>query len=159
MKNLNDLLKRLLDHNIDFVLIGGFAGVVHGSTQVTQDLDICAVLSEDQIKKLRAALKDLSPIHRMNKNAKISFLEKPQKGEKIQNLYLETEAGILDVIQEVAGVGDFKTLKQNADEIELFGKLCKVISLDDLIKVKKTLNRNKDKSILPELLALKKSKS
>lgn len=37
MKNLNDLLKRLLNHKIDIVLIGGFAGVVHGSTQVTQD--------------------------------------------------------------------------------------------------------------------------
>jgi predicted nucleotidyltransferase len=158
MKNLNDLLKRLLDNDVDFVLIGGFAGVIHGATQVTQDLDICAVLSEDQIEKLRNALKDLSPIHRMNKQAKISFLERPRKGEAIQNLYLETNAGVLDVIQEVAEVGDFKALKQNADEVELFGKRCKVISLDDLIKVKKNLKRGKDKSILEELLAIKKSK-
>lgn len=159
MKNLNDLLKRLLDHNIDFVLIGGFAGVVHGATQVTQDLDICAVLSEAQIEKLREALKDLSPTHRMNPQAKISFLERPKKGESIQNLYLQTEAGILDVIQQVSGIGDFNILKQNADEVILFEKRCKVISLDDLIQVKKTLNRTKDKSILVELLALKKSKS
>lgn len=159
MKNLNDLLKRLLDNEIDFVLIGGFAGVVHGATQVTQDLDICAILSEDQIEKLRYALKDLSPIHRMNRQAKISFLERPQKGEILQNLCLETTAGVLDVIQEVIGVGDFNTLKKNSDEIELFGKRCKVISLDDLIIAKKNLNRDKDKSILNELLALKKSKT
>lgn len=159
MKNLSDLLKRLLDHKIDFILIGGFAGVVHGATQVTQDLDICAVLSDDQIEKLREALKDLSPIHRMNKSAEISFLDKPQKGEAVQNLYLQTEAGILDIIQEVTAVGDFEKLKRNALEIEFQGKKCKVISIDDLILVKKTLGRTKDKLLLEELLTLKKQKN
>ena len=40
MQNLNQLLKILIQADIDFVLIGGYAGVVHGVTGLTRDLDI-----------------------------------------------------------------------------------------------------------------------
>jgi len=39
---LNRLIERLSDAGIDFVVVGGFAGVLHGSTLVTRDLDVCA---------------------------------------------------------------------------------------------------------------------
>lgn len=42
-KNLNLLLKALLEADLEFVLIGGYAAVVHGSSQVTRDLDLCAL--------------------------------------------------------------------------------------------------------------------
>ncbi len=45
MQNLSDLLQRLHDHDVEFVLVGGFAAVLHGSMQVTQDLDICCHFS------------------------------------------------------------------------------------------------------------------
>jgi hypothetical protein len=44
MQSLSHLLQRLADSGVDFVVIGGFAGVLHGSALVTRDLDICAVL-------------------------------------------------------------------------------------------------------------------
>ncbi len=53
VENLKELLKTLLEHKIDFVLIGGFATSVHGSTLVTQDLDTCAAITEEQVAKLR----------------------------------------------------------------------------------------------------------
>lgn len=55
-KNLNLLLKALLEADLEFVLIGGYAAVVHGSSQVTRDLDLCAVLSPSNIEKLRHCL-------------------------------------------------------------------------------------------------------
>lgn len=45
MKNLNNLLTVLLENTIDFVLIGGFAGALYGSSLVTKDIDICMDLS------------------------------------------------------------------------------------------------------------------
>ena len=42
MVQLNRLIERLSDAGIDFVVVGGFAGVLHGSTLVTRDLDVCA---------------------------------------------------------------------------------------------------------------------
>ena len=45
MKSLHVLLQRFADAGLEFVVVGGFAGVLHGSAYVTVDLDICAVMS------------------------------------------------------------------------------------------------------------------
>jgi hypothetical protein len=37
--SLHDLLKRFADAGLEFVVVGGFAGVLHGSSYVTNDLD------------------------------------------------------------------------------------------------------------------------
>ncbi|MBA2405979.1 MAG: nucleotidyltransferase [Bdellovibrionales bacterium] len=157
-KDLNYLLKALLDNDVKFVLIGGFASVIHGSNHVTQDLDICAVLSNEEIGKMRNALKDLHPIHRMNLRAKIAFENRPMMDEEVQNIFLQTDAGVLDILSTVTGVGNFYDLKKNAIAIPLFGKKCLVISLDDLIKAKSAMTRVKDKIVLEELLKIKKLK-
>lgn len=159
MNNLNNLLQVLLENEIDFVLIGGFAGVVHGSTQVTRDLDICALVTPAQVEKLRAALKDLHPQHRMNPNFKPSFLTEPKDLSNLRNLYLETDLGVLDIISEVTEVGDFEQVKMNSVEIELFGRKCKVISVDALIKAKEKMGRPKDKLVVAELRALRNRSS
>lgn len=39
--NFLSLLGRLAQAEVDFVMIGGFAGVVHSCTYVTQDVEIC----------------------------------------------------------------------------------------------------------------------
>lgn len=155
MNNLNNLLQVLLEHKIDFVLIGGFAGVVHGSTQVTRDLDICALVTPIQVEKLRTALKDLHPRHRMNPNFKPSFLTEPSDLESLKNIYLETDLGVLDVISEVTEVGDYEQVKKNSVEIDLFGQKCRVISIDALIKAKEKMGRPKDKMVVAELKALR----
>ncbi|NJL23720.1 MAG: nucleotidyltransferase [Calothrix sp. SM1_5_4] len=159
MNNLNNLLKVLLQNEIDFVLIGGFAGVVYGSTQVTRDLDICAMITPAQVEKLRSALKDLHPHHRMNPNFKPSFLTEPKDLANLQNIYLETDLGVLDIISEVTEVGDFEQVKKNSVEIEIFGHKCKVISIDALIKAKEKMGRPKDKIVVAELKALRQRSS
>lgn len=157
-KDLNYLLKALLDNDVEFILIGGFASVIHGSNHVTQDLDICAVLSNEELEKMRRALKDLHPVHRMNFRANISFRDRPAADEEVQNIYLQTDAGVLDILSTVTGVGNFEELRKNAIAVPLFGKKCLVISLDDLIKAKSALTRPKDKLVLEELLKIKQLK-
>lgn len=157
-KDLNYLLKSLLDNEVEFILIGGFASVIHGSNHVTQDLDICAVISHDQIEKIRKSLRELSPVHRMNLKANVSFNDRPLADENVQNIYLQTDAGVLDILSSVIGVGDFNELKKNAIQVPLFGKKCLVISIDDLIKCKQSMTRPKDKIVLEELLQIKKMK-
>jgi len=55
---INLLLQRLCDAGVDFVIVGGFAATLHGSSLVTRDLDVCAILSSENVEKLRAALRD-----------------------------------------------------------------------------------------------------
>ena len=154
MENLNELLKKILNFNIDFVIVGGFAGVVHGATQVTQDLDICLLIDEQKINDLRECLKDLNPKHRMLPQ-KPSFLDTPDASSDIKNLYLETNLGIIDILSEVPNIGSFKRIKDNSITVQLFGHNCQVISLDDLIEVKKNLGRAKDIALYHELLEIK----
>jgi predicted nucleotidyltransferase len=154
MLSLGDLLQKLIDAEIDFVLIGGYAGVVHGSTMVTRDLDICALVNPEQIEKLRKCLKEFHPTHRMTPK-RLSFLDFPEETKDVRNIYLETDLGVLDVISEVTGVGDFPRLISKAIEIELHGKKCKVISIEDLIVAKEAMGRDKDKAIVKELKVIK----
>jgi hypothetical protein len=143
----------LILNKIDFILVGGFAGVVHGSTQVTRDIDICTLLTSDNIEKLRFALKEVNPRHRMNPQFKPSFLTEPKdiNTKELNNIYLETDQGVLDIISNISGVGDFERIKSQAIEVPLFGSICKVISIEDLIKAKEYLGRPKDKIVVYEL--------
>lgn len=156
MENLTLLLKRLLEYKIEFILVGGYAAVLHGSSQVTHDVDICALIDESELQKLKIALKDLEPKHRMNPSFQPSLEEYPKPGQNLDNYYLKTKSGVLDIIKRVDPIGDYEDVKKNALTIELFGYLCRVISLDDLIKAKSYMTRPKDKSVLRELLAVKK---
>ena len=155
MQDLKKLLKVLLENEIDFVLIGGFAAVVHGSTLVTQDLDICSTMSVDNIEKLRSTLHDYNPIHRMNRKANLSFLEHPKSLDGLNNIYLDTDLGILDILSETQPAGDFQTIKKNSISIQIYGFKCNVISIDDLIKVKSSMKRPKDLQAVDELTKIK----
>ncbi len=157
MHNLGDLLKVLMGVEIDFVLVGGFASVVYGSSMVTRDLDICTLITSEEIEKLRQCLKDFHPKHRMTPK-KLSFLEFPAELKGVNNIYLETDLGVLDVISQVTGVGTYGQIKSRSIEIALYGKKCKLISLDDLITSKKAMGRDKDKAVVKELEAVRKAK-
>jgi hypothetical protein len=154
---VNDLLKllqRLDSAGIDFVLVGGYAAMLHGSNLLTRDLDVCAVLSPDVIAKLRDAFRDLHPVHRQS-HPQLSFLDAPEAGVALNNLYLKTDLGVLDLFGRITGVGDYARVARDAIEIELFGRRVRAISLDDLITAKEALGRDKDLIAAKELRAVR----
>lgn len=153
MNSLSQLLRRLTDSGVDFVIVGGFAGVLHGSSLVTRDLDICAVLTPENVDRLRETLKDLNPHHRMT-HQRLSFLQVPRPGEIVSNLYLQTDWGIVDILSSVLGLGDFEALKANAEWIEIGGKRCRLLSLPDLILAKEAMGRERDLLAVKELRAI-----
>jgi predicted nucleotidyltransferase len=153
MHTLRQLLQLLAEAEFEFVVIGGYAGVLHGSSLVTRDLDICAVLTEANVQRLRRIFKDLHPQHRLLPQP-LSFLEIPPPGTPVMNLYLRTDWGVIDILSDVLGVGDFARLKARAETFTLGGKSCRVIALDDLIRAKEALGREKDLLAAKELRAI-----
>jgi len=143
VRTLSQLLERLAEGGIEFVVIGGYAAVLHGSSQVTQDLDICTILTEETVKRLREVLRDFDPRHRMTAQ-KISFLDEPPVGTQLQNIYLRTSIGVLDIITEVMGVGTYERLRDKAQIVSIGGQAVSLISVDDLIAAKEALARDKD---------------
>jgi len=65
-----NLLQRLVRARVEFVIVGGYAGVVHGCTYVTQDVDICCGFSPANLLALQEAVSDLHPVHRMTPGRK-----------------------------------------------------------------------------------------
>ncbi|MFC1677987.1 nucleotidyltransferase [Planctomycetota bacterium] len=152
-----DLLKRLTDADVEFIIVGGFAGVAHGCTYVTQDMDICCDFSTDNLLKLHEALCDLHPVHRMTPKRR-KFELKKEAGQNFKKLYLDTDAGQLDCLSFIDGVGDYKNVKQASDIIESEGVKLAVINIDALIKAKKAMDRPHDREAIFQLEAIKKLK-
>jgi predicted nucleotidyltransferase len=77
----------------------------------------------------------------------------------VENLYLETDVGVVDILSSVLGVGDFERLKSQAERLEIEGRAHWLISLDDLIVAKEALGREKDLLAAKELRAIAAKKN
>jgi predicted nucleotidyltransferase len=150
---LDELFQRLCDADVDFVIVGGLAATLHGSAMVTQDIDVCAILTAESVSKLRETLRDLSPAHRLT-SPRQSFLDHADIDATLKNLYLQTSLGPLDVLSSILGVGDFERVRANSIEIQVFGRRCRLMSVEDLILSKETLARDKDLMTAKELRSI-----
>jgi hypothetical protein len=64
--DLQKLLRRLDDAGIEFVLVGGYAAMLHGSSLLTRDVDVCAMLTPTTVEKLRDAFREMHPVDRLS---------------------------------------------------------------------------------------------
>ena len=149
-----DLLTRLIGHEVDFVVVGGVAGVLHGSSVVTQDIDVCAPLTEGNLARIISALRDLSPRFRMTPDRR-PLPEGAAGLSGYRNLYLATDWGQIDILSEITGVGDYEEVARHALVVDIGGVACRVMDLDTLIRAKKALNLPKDRQAILELEAIR----
>ncbi len=151
-----EIIERLTKSGVKFVLVGGFAGVVHGCTYVTQDIDICCDFSAANLLALQEALKDLHPVHRMTpKRLKLKLTI--ESCTRFKNLYLDTDIGQVDCLASIQGLGDYEDV-ENLSEIRNLGgglRIC-VLTIDSLIKARKAMNRPRDREAVLQLEAIKK---
>lgn len=152
-----NLLERLVNAGVDFVIIGGFAGVVHGCTYVTQDIDICCDFKPATLLALQKAISDLHPVHRVTPGRKKLRLTEQTCGQ-FKNLHLDTDIGQLDCLSFIDGFGDYSEDKRESELIEVEEMKMRVLSVDALIKTKKSMNRLRDKGAVLQLEAIKKLK-
>lgn len=64
MTDFEHLLEALADDGVEFVLVGGMAGIVHGAARLTQDLDIVYRRTPENLERLKNALGDHAPYPR-----------------------------------------------------------------------------------------------
>jgi len=154
MKELTDILLLLAKHNVDFVVVGGYAAGAYGSPVLTQVFEICCDFSPENLMRIQQALEGRNPVHRMT-TKRLPLILTPDKCKGLKNLYLDTDAGQLDCLESVSGVGDFDTVKQHSIVIEIDGVECRLIDLDALIKAKVAMGRPRDLAAVLELEAIK----
>ena len=154
MASTQTLLKRLIDRNVEFVVVGGLAGTLHGSSMVTQDLDVCAPLSLENAKRILAALEDLNPRWRMNPLHQ-PLSSNPADLTAYKNLYLLTDLGQVDFMTEITGVGSYQDVSRHSVAVDLGEMSCRVLDLDTLILAKRAMGRPKDLQAAAELEAIR----
>jgi len=149
-----ELLRRLVAAGVDFVVVGGVAAKAYGSAMSTDDLDVTAPFTVENLRRLLAAVEGLRPRYVMTPD-KRPVTESAEYLASCKNLYLLTDLGRLDILGSVPPVGSFETIAQRAEETTLFGPKVRVISMDDLIVVKADVGRPKDRYVEKELRAMR----
>jgi len=141
--DLERIVECLLGSGLEFVIIGGYAAVVHGAIDVTRDIDICCRFDDDSLARLQGALAPLNPKHRLTLHDAPLDLQ-PGRNPPWRNLYLRTDAGIVDCLSEVLGVGGFdQVLAGSVSKRTSMGDL-RVLDIPTLIQAKLAVGRPHD---------------
>jgi hypothetical protein len=148
-----ELLGPLIAHGVDFVLIGGLAGISHGSAYPSYDLDVVYARDRDNIGRLAAALQEIG-VRLRGAPADLPFLLDAETIEKGANFTFETPYGDLDILAAAAGMPSYRELKDEGVDREVFGHLVRVASIDHLIAMKRAANRTKDKLMVEEYIVI-----
>jgi len=148
------ILSLLESGDVDYVVIGGIAGVAHGSPSVTQDLDICYARTSENFKRLAGTLRVMNARLR-GAPPDVQFLLDEKTLAMGDHFTFATDHGDFDCLGTPAGVGGYEDLACSAELVDLEGLRVQVASLDDLIRMKRAASRPKDRAELEILGALK----
>lgn len=145
------LIAALVDHQVDFIVVGGYAVAAHGFPRATKDIDICPDPSDHNLGRLAKALAalDAAPIGLDEFEGEFD-LEPNLEGLKLgENWTLLTKHGRLDVVQifsfEGAAEGEYRDLAPHAIERDFLGYRVKFCSYEDLLRMKQAAGRAQDK--------------
>lgn len=154
MLDLESLLHRLIQGEVEFVVVGGFAAVAHGVSLPTQDVDVCCRFTPENLLRLQGAISDLHPVHRMVP-ARPPLRLTVETCAGLRNLYLDTDWGQLDCLGEILGVGGYQDVAAHGVPVELAGGICRILSIDALIRAKEAMGRQRDREAALQLRAIR----
>jgi hypothetical protein len=147
------LLDVLAVHEVDFVLIGGLAGIAHGSAYNTLDLDIVYARDAANLERLAASLRELEASLR-GAPAGLPFQLDAATLRSGMNFTFTTSFGSFDVLGDAAGAPAYDELRRVGTDADIRGRTVRVASLDHLIAMKEAAGRPKDKLMATEYRVL-----
>ncbi|MBI1846803.1 MAG: hypothetical protein HY294_10495 [Candidatus Rokubacteria bacterium] len=153
MTDFKSVLRVLATSDVEFILVGGVAAVVHGSSRLTRDVDVVYRRSAENIERLALAL---TPYHPYLRGAPpgLPFQWDARTIERGLNFTLTTDIGDLDLLGEIIGGGTWEALVVDTEAIEVFGVRLRCIGLKRLIGVKRAAGRPRDLEAIAELEAI-----
>jgi len=150
---LKEILEAFTRHGVEFVLVGGLAGIAHGSNYPSYDVDLAYERSGPNIERLVATLREIG-VRLRGAPAELSFILDVRTIENGANFTFVTPYGDLDLLADLAGVRSYSELRADAVEYEIEGFTIPVASLDHLIAMKRASNRPKDRLMLEEYIVI-----
>lgn len=144
------VIRSFKKHEVEFIIIGASAAIAQGAPIGTIDLDLGYRRTRENIRRLVAALKPFHPrLRGVDDSLPFSFgVDAIRKG---CNFTFVTDAGDLDLLGHITGLGDYDAMTANAISLPMFGRSVLVMALEDVIASKRAAGRAKDKAALPVL--------
>jgi len=141
-----DILLKLSDRKVKFLLVGAYAMAVHGYPRSTMDIDLWVKPDPENANLVLNALDDFG--------APLGDL----KAEDLQKEEMVFQIGVapcrIDILTSVDGL-KFEDAFLNSQMIDIEGIPVHVLSIPDLIKNKRSTGRTKDLADAQELEEMK----
>jgi predicted nucleotidyltransferase len=140
----DQLLRRLAEADVEFVLVGGLAVNAWGVVRGTKDVDIVVDSNPANLKALaEVAVAAGGHVQRGDALLGTPFsIAAELAGD--EQVAIETDLGRLDVVRGLEGVPSFEKLREGASEAEVLGVKVAVCSLEDLRAMKQAAGRGQD---------------
>ena len=144
-QDFQEFIQCLNESEVDYMLVGGYATIIHGYNRTTGDLEIWVNPTRDNYKKIVIAYQQFKmPLFDMTQER---FLNDPN----IDVFTFGRSPICIDIITKLSGL-EFIDVYKNVEIREIENGLhAKVIHLNDLIIAKKASNRPKDQDDIDHL--------
>jgi hypothetical protein len=149
--DVSAVIAALADASVEFIVIGGAAGLLHGSPLFTMDVDVVHRRTLANVARLLGLLQSLDAVFRLDHRglrAEASHLM--GRGAILQS----TALGPLDLLCELNDGRGYDDLLAHSVEIPVLARTVRVLDLATLIEVKTSAGREKDKLAVAHLLAI-----
>lgn len=151
------LFQRLMEAEVDWVLIGRLAEIAQGAPLLADHMEACFRPDTQNVVRLMTALSALRPHLRDGTRHERSPRFFAQHGTRLlleqTTLALDTESACFLLQQHLPGVGAYPTVKQAAIPLDLYGYQMLVLSLSALMARRQARGLTEDEVFLPQLEA------
>lgn len=151
-----ELLGRLVDAGVEFVIIGGLAAQAHGSPSITADVDVVPLWDPANLRRVEAVLRDIVAIRHGVQPGGPALPPLDAHTLLAGAVFtLNSKFGRIDLLANPDPGLDYAELRKSALLVSFLGLPLRFASLDDLIAMKRAAGRPKDRIELEILGALR----
>jgi hypothetical protein len=158
MTQFDEIIRLLTAGGVEFVVVGGVAGVAHGAARTTWDLDVVYRRTPENLNRIAVTL---APYHPYPRGAPpdLPFIWDARTLQFGVNFTLKTDLGLLDLLGEITGGGKYEDVLPHSVSLPLFDNPCMCLDLDHLIETKRAAGRPKDFDAIAELQAIQRRRN
>ena len=143
------MLQELLDHDVDFIVVGALSAVLQGAPVMTVDVDIVHDASKGNAESLLAALDNMNA--RFRGHGEKVLRPTMERLSSTGNHLLLTDYGPLDVLGAIEHGLSYSDLLEDTVDVAFDDETIRVLTLAKYVELKEESDLANDRARLPVL--------